>query len=340
MLGAFLDRWDERQAAGDDGNRPAETMTLDTSLAFRGTDEPASYETLSTLVQNGIANATHFYAAAPRDVSEFSLDGDILRFRSAIATETESNNIVYARVYEAKKRRGAVIILPHWNSALWGYQTFSRHLMRLGLTAVELTLPYHGCRNKAGGIFSDYFLSANVGRTIRSVRQGVLDAKGVLDWLNLRGYQKFGLIGLSLGSCVAGLVAAHDDRVRASALLLTAGDFSEVVWTGRATRHIRAALAAGLTLDQLQRVWSIVSTGTFTRELSRAGHRSLIISGSRDRVVLPRLTARFVEQLRSHEGDYLWRILPCGHYSLGMLPFNIISFAMLLRFFGRDGFFR
>jgi predicted esterase len=84
-------------------------------------------------------------------------------------------------------------------------------------------------------------------------------------------------------------------------------------------------------------VWSIVSTGTFTKELSRVGHSILIISGKRDRVVLPCLTERFFDQLRGHEAQCDWRVLGCGHYSMGSFPFNAAAFLMVARFLNREG---
>jgi pimeloyl-ACP methyl ester carboxylesterase len=244
---------------------------------------------------------------------------------------------VSARVYEARRRAKAIIILPHWNSSLWSYRTIAGYLSRLGASAIELTLPYHGLRNRDGAAFSDYFLSANLGRTILSVRQAVLDTRAVIDWLYGRGYTDVGLIGISLGSCIAGLVAAHDRRVRCSALLLTAGDFGEVVWTGRATRHIRQGLEPAISLQELAKVWSIISTGTFAKEISRREHSTLIVSGVRDNVVKPYLTQRVVDQLRGFNARLEWKILGCGHYSLALFPFNVRAFVILVRFLYKNG---
>ncbi len=335
--GSIIDRWDESVAAEDDAKRVAEPLTIGASLAFGDAHEGASLAALAERVKESTAAADKFYAIEADEASDFMFDGDILTFRSAIATETEPNNIVHAKVYEGGRHRSAVVVLPHLNAETWGYQALSRRLMRLGLTVVELTLPYHGLRSRPGSVISDYFVSPNIGRTIRSVRQAVLDTRKTLTWLGDRGYQNIALVGVSLGSCIAGLVAAHDARVRVSALLLTAGDFSEVVWTGRATQYIKVAVAAGMTLDELKAVWSIVSPGSFAKELSREGHTMLIISGTRDRVVLPCLTERFFEQLRSSRARCDWRMLGCGHYSMGSFPFNAAAFLMVVRFLGREG---
>jgi hypothetical protein len=336
--GSIIDRWDENVAAKDDTKRVAEPFTVGASLAFGGADQGASLAALAEMVKESTAEADKFYAIESNDVSDFVFDGDILTFRSAIVTETEPNNIVHAKVYEGESRRSAVMVLPHWNVETGGYDALNRWLTRLGLTVVELTLPYHGLRSRPGSVVSDYFVSSNIGRTIRSVRQAVLDTRKTLNWLSDRGYRNIALVGVSLGSCIAGLVAAHDVRIRASALILAAGDFSEVIWTGRATQYIKDALAAGTTLEELKRVWSIISPGTFAKELSRVGHSLLIISGSRDRLILPYLTARFVDQLRSYEARCDWRVLGCGHYSMRRFPFNAIAFLMLAQFLkSREG---
>ncbi|HLH95957.1 MAG TPA: dienelactone hydrolase-related enzyme [Xanthobacteraceae bacterium] len=329
-----MDRWDERQAAEDENKKIVEPLSVAASLAFRELGDGAGVADLARAANKRVASSAELYSRPANCAYNFRFADGLLAFPSSIVTETAANNTVYARVYESRKRRGAVVVLPHWNAALWAYQAFSRHLRRLGFTVVEVTLPYHGWRSRPSATFSDYFLSANLGRTIRSVRQAVLDTSAVFDWLEARGHERLGLIGLSLGSCVGGLVAAHDSRVSASALILTAGDFAEVVWSGRATRHIRAGLAAAnMTLGELQQVWGIISTGTFAKLLARPGHRSLILSGRRDRVVLPQLTARFVRELRQAGGQCVWRELDCGHYSLAMFPFNAISFFRLCNFF-------
>jgi pimeloyl-ACP methyl ester carboxylesterase len=335
--GSIIDQWDESVAAKEDAKRVAEPLTIGASLAFGDADEDTSLATLAERVKESIVAAHRFYGIEANEASDFVFDGDVLTFRSDIVTETEPNNIVYAKVYEGGRRRSAVVVLPHLNAETWGYQGLSQRLMRLGLTVVELTLPYHGLRSRPGSVISDYFVSPNIGRTIRTVRQAVLDTRKTLNWLSDRGYQNIGLVGASLGSCIAGLVAAHDARILVSALLLTAGDFSEVVWTGRATQYMKKALAVGTTLDELRAVWSIASPGNFAKELSRVGHTMLIISGRRDRVVLPCLTERFFDQLRSHKAQCDWRVLGCGHYSMGSFPFNAAAFLMVARFLNREG---
>jgi hypothetical protein len=339
-LFSWLDRWDEERAAIDDAAKRVETVEVGASLAFEDAPVGAGLDVLQQLVAKHCGRAGEYYAS-PRPLrTDFTFDGELLTFQSAIRTESPESDLVCARVIEKAGRRGAVIVLPHWSAPTWGYQRFVRHLSRVGLTAVEVALPYHGVRMRDGALIADHFLSANLGRTIRSVRQAVVDTIDIVTWLTQRGHDRIAVIGLSLGSCIAGLVGAHDPRVRCSALFLTAGDFAEVTWTGRATRHIRRAVETEMTLDQLRSVWSIISTETFAREFARPGHDALVISGTRDTVVKPYLTRRFIDQLNASGARFGWTRLGCGHYSLARAPFSILAFLRLLYFFQRCGLFR
>ena len=53
--------------------------------------------------------------------------------------------------------------------------------------------------------------------------------------------------------------------------------------------------------------------------------RLMIISGQRDKVVLPHLTRAFIDALREAEVNVRWVVLPCGHYSIRMLPFAALA---------------
>ena len=329
---SLTDLFDEYATARDDNKKVLEPVAVGASLAFESVKGDIALSDLAGLVARNVTTAEKFYSPGPSNPADFAFNDGMLTFRSPIHTETQANNIVSATVYEARKSRAAVIILPHWNALAGSYRLLCRILARLGLTAVELTLPYHGSRNRPGSVVADYFVSPNLGRTIRSTRQAVLDTRKTVDWLTLRGYRDFALAGVSMGSCIAGLVAAHDTRIRASALLLTAGDFAEVIWTSRATRHIKESLETSLSLDDLQSVWSIISSGTFAKALSRDGHNTLVLSGARDRIAQPFLTERLCRQLESHGANYDWRTFSCGHYSMGIFPFNVMVFLELKRF--------
>src|ERR1039457_1699778 len=87
----------------------------------------------------------------------------------------------------------------------------------MAIAVLRLTMPYHDIRMPAEISRADYAVSANIGRTLDAVRQGVVDIRSCLDWLEQRGYDQLGIVGKSLGSCYAFIATAHDPRIRVAA---------------------------------------------------------------------------------------------------------------------------
>jgi dienelactone hydrolase len=141
-------------------------------------------------------------------------------------TPHPENNTVVARGFRlpgTRRRFGgsrgrAVVVLPQWNSDADGHIGLSRLLARFGISALRLSLPYHDARMPPELTRADYIVSANVVRTIQVCRQAVLDARRAVAWLAGQGYERIGILGTSLGSCLALLTAAHEPRIRAQAL--------------------------------------------------------------------------------------------------------------------------
>jgi hypothetical protein len=198
-----------------------------------------------------------------------------------------------------------------------------------------MTMPYHGERNVPGASLADGMVSSNIGRTIRSSRQAVLEAKLAIEWLEKRGYSKIGLVGVSLGSSIAFLVAAHDLRVRAACYMLLASNFGEVVWTGTATAHIRQGLERHISREELRFLWSLISPITFVSHLRDRPLQTYVISAKHDGVFIPPLTQEILGALHDHGVHHRSTLLNCGHYTAGMFPFSAMNLALVIRFLRR-----
>ena len=85
--------------------------------------------------------------------------------------------------------------------------------LAFGVSALRMTMAYHAERMPADLQRADHHVSSNIGRTIHASRQSIIDVRACLDWLNQQGYERVGILGTSLGSCVAFIAAAHDARV-------------------------------------------------------------------------------------------------------------------------------
>src|SRR5436853_643486 len=103
-------------------------------------------------------------------------------------------------------------------------------------SALRLSLPYHDWRMPPELDRADYIVSANVARTVQICRQAVLDARRAIAWLASQGYDRIGILGTSLGSCLSLLTTAHEPLIRAQALNHISPHFADVVWRGLSPR--------------------------------------------------------------------------------------------------------
>src|SRR5688572_7128638 len=75
--------------------------------------------------------------------TDYRLEGDMLRFTSAVPTPFPENNIVHGHWHPAKKHKGrAVVVLPHWNASFGQHGAVCRALAKFGISALRLSLPY------------------------------------------------------------------------------------------------------------------------------------------------------------------------------------------------------
>ncbi len=297
---------------------------------------------------------THaFFTPPPTADFEFvpaqgATDGEAgtLRFPSALATPHAENNVVAARWFpSAAAQRPAgnghsvdrgpvVLVLPQWNADAGGHLGLARLLARLGISALRLSLPYHDVRMPPELTRADYIVSSNVVRTLQSCRQAVLDARRAVDWLSGQGFERIGILGTSLGSCLSLLTTAHEPRIRAAALNHVSPWFADVVWRGLSTRHIRESLDGHIELDRLRRLWMPISPMAYLDALHDV--RSLLVYARYDLTFPVDLSQHLLSRFAAHGLPHETFALPCGHYSTGMTPFKFVDAYVLIRFLRRN----
>ncbi|WP_142665134.1 RcgR family putative quorum lactone hydrolase [Paracoccus laeviglucosivorans] len=315
----WLDHWDERRARRGERAKGDAHFELRPDLAFPKSDFLGGLSYFCTRAEWAAANPSYYGPA--HTGNGFVEIGDFLTFPSSVKTDVAANNLVTVKLTQSSSRARAVVVFHHWNAKrraglLAGY------LARSGLTVAEVALPYHLERSRPGATHADFMLSASLGRTLQSFRQAVADGRDLIRWLQGEGYSEISVLGMSLGSWVAGLVAAHEPGVRNAALCLSAGSLADMVWTGRATRNIRAGLEPHLDLPTLRRAWAPLDLEAFADRLCRNSLDLQITLAKRDTVVRPELSESFIESLRAAGGDPEIRAHNCGHYSLSLPPFG------------------
>jgi hypothetical protein len=302
-----------------------------------GRTAAASYDALERWVEAVMSDTDSFYASPA--TSDYELRGDRLTFPSAISTPFEANNVVHARYFPAEdSKRGtprrAVVMLPQWNADADGHVGLGRLAARFGISALRLSLPYHDARMPAELRRADYIVSANVGRTVHACRQAVVDARRAVGWLASRGYDRIGILGTSLGSCLAMLTAAHEPRIRAAAFNHISPFFADVVWEGLSTSHVRESLETGIDLERLRRAWWPISPYPF---FDRVRDRRILLVYARYDLTFPvTLSRMFVDEFRRRGIPHNLTVLPCGHYSTGVAPFSWMDAFVLIRFLRKN----
>jgi hypothetical protein len=279
-------------------------------------------EFLGKLNQEILAQSDAFYAY--KTPSDFHLEGDCLFFTSPVRTPVPNNNRVRALWFPAG-RRGAVVVLPQWNANLESHNALCRIFNLLGISALRLSLPYHDLRKPPEIERADYAVSSNLGRTLDAARQAVVDTRSCLDWLESQGCRKLGIVGTSLGSCYAYLASAHDERLKVNVFNHCSTTFGEVVWTGQATRHVRAGLEADLSLDRLRRAWMAISPIAYAEKFARWPKNSLFIYALYDLTFLPEFSRKIIAESVRLQLDSKVAVLPCGHYTTGETPFKFLD---------------
>ncbi|MFO7303046.1 MAG: prolyl oligopeptidase family serine peptidase [Acidobacteriota bacterium] len=334
MIGSLFDIW-ERRLASVDTNRVVRPFEWGLDW-IDAPDNGRPLETIQEFARRAVAGSDAFFAAP--EVNDYELRGDVLRFSSALRTPWDVNNTVVARIFHPERQSSgqpprAVVVLPQWNADAQGHVGLCQLFARFGLTAVRLTLPYHDQRRPAELSRADYIVSSNIGRTIHANRQAVLDAKGVVDWLARQGFERIGIMGTSLGSCLAMLTMAHEPRILAGAFNHVSPYFADVVWRGLSTRHVRAGLDGHIALDDLRECWMPISPWPFIERVR--DRRVLLVYARWDQTFPVDLSRRFVDEFRRRGLEHDLAVLPCGHYTTGKAPFKFIDGYHLTRFFVR-----
>ena len=322
----------ERHYATRDTNRIVRPFEWGTSfIAPHANDGDDPRRLLAEYSQNALAASDEFYALPP--VTDYRLDGEGLTWTSSIHTPTPENNTAHARFYrestltgKANDTRRAVVVLPEWNAQPHGHVQLCHILTRFGIAALLMTVPYHGPRRPPELERADHLVSSNIGRTLQSMRQAVLDTRAAIRWLHEQGYERIGIMGTSIGSCIGFLALVHEPLVCTGVFNHVSGYVADVAWRGISTAHVRAGFADSVTLDELRGYWLPISPLAYSDKLKHLPPRPIRFIAARYDLTFPAdLSRDAIEGVRNagHPLDAVW--LRCGHYTLGQSPWKYID---------------
>lgn len=345
MLGRYI-RARERWHATRETNRVVRPFEWGAEFVSEHLNGDDPREVIHRASREAVRHSEEFYALPP--VEDYELRGDRLTWTSAVKTPSAENNIARARLFKAappkrpsknahEQESRAVVVLPQWNADAESHVALCRLLARVGITALRLTLPYHEERRPADLERADFLVSPNVGRTLQSMRQAVLDTRAAVAWLDAQGFERIGVMGTSIGSCTAFLAFVHDERIKTGVFNHVSGYFADVVWRGISTHHVRAGIEGSVTLEELREAWLPVSPMTFTSRLKTQSPRPMRFIAARHDLTFPAdLSRDVIESVRATGAplDVAW--LPCGHYTSGERPWVYLDGWKIVNFLRKN----
>ena len=284
-----------------------------------------------------MSRSDEFYALP--EINDWQLTGDQLTWTSVVKTPAAENNIARARLFPARrerkrKPRAAVVVLPQWNAQPDSHVEACRIFNGLGMTALRLTLPYHEERRPPELERADHLVGSNIGRTIQSMRQAVLDTRAAVRWLKEQGFERIGILGTSIGSCIGFLTFAHEAAIDVGVFNHVSGYVADVVWQGISTQHVRAGIETDLTVDELREFWTPISPVPFIPRLREMKQRPIRFIAAKYDLTFPlNLTHQVIDEVRANgiDLDLVW--LPCGHYTTAEMPWKAIDAWKIATFF-------
>lgn len=282
--------------------------------------------------KNTVANSEEFFFSP--EISDYKLDSNVLTWTSGVETPSVENNTVYATYFpHATKKKSAILVLPHWNAKAGTYFDLCKIFNKIGFSALRMTLPYHEERMPPETTRADYLVAPNVGRTLQSLRQAVVDTRSAVRWLKQQGYEKIGIVGTSIGSCVGFFAFTHDMQIDTAVFNHVSGYPADIVWHGITTYHVKESIGDNVTLDELREYWLPISPMAYMDRLAKLRPRpQRYIYALYDLSFPVDLSRDTIRALRSHNIKHSEVAIPCGHYTLGVKPwvyydgFKIVSF--------------
>lgn len=301
----------------------------DTSLAF-AVNEPVVEDGDHDLAVTTLCETEAFFTPL-LPAEPIYQDAHRVIFESDIKTSDEKNNVFECVVTESGAKDHALVVFHHWYSRN-RYTAFSRYFAKRGMTVVEATLPYHFSRG-SNDRSEEQLFNASIGRTVRSMRQAVLDGRKIVRWLKGQRYRTVYVVGMCLGGTVAGLVAAQEEKVDKAVLMVTPPSPADLIWTSETMQRLKGRIEPSLSLEDLRKAWTLINLDMHTFWLSRPELELLFVQGKRDTIARPERAHHLIHELTSLRGRPPELLqLDCGHSSIGMFPYNIIAARKVMRF--------
>ncbi len=266
MLRRYMHRR-EREHAMRDNNRVVRPFEWGMEFVTENANGENPREFFREYAKKTIADSENFFCSP--EIKDYKFNGKSFDVDKRHRNIFAENNTAYAHFFPFEKnKKSAVLILPHWNAKAGTYFDLGKMFNRVGISALRLTLPYHEKRMPPELDRADYLVAPNVGQTLQSLRQSVVDTRSAVAWLKEQGYEKVGIVGTSIGSCVGFFAFVHDLTIDAGCFNHVSGYVADVVWQGLSTYHVKEGIGKNVSLEELREFWLPISPMAYMDRLA------------------------------------------------------------------------
>ncbi len=161
-------------------------------------------------------------------------------------------------------------------------------LMTRGLDCdlYHFQLPHHGERQiRRSKYDGSQFVTADLMQTFEALRQSVLDARTVLQYvLNMNRYDEIGLTGISLGGVVTKMVASVDSRIAWAVPIIGNLDLPDVIAKAPILEEVRKELRGfGISPERVAELMELVGFTSLKPLIPR--ERIIVVAAEDDLIV-------------------------------------------------------
>jgi pimeloyl-ACP methyl ester carboxylesterase len=194
-----------------------------------------------------VSRDEYFHAprATPNDYALLARSRTRLRWPSPIATAWADNNHAHVDYYlgPGGPQAPTVLMLHALMSASdIGYRRWAAKFNARGWNACFLHLPYHYSRKPAWRMNGELAITPDLIRTAEGLRQGVSEARQVMNLLRSHGCTEFALWATSYGGWIGALLMSVERGFRWSALMAPIVDVDHAIWRSPAGSALRREL--------------------------------------------------------------------------------------------------
>lgn len=223
--------------------------------------------------------------------------------------------------YKNKQGSSANVIIVHgWRTDTLKITSdiFFNKFFDKGYNVFMIYLPFHFERNISECYNGEYMMTANVDRTLLSIKQAVSDIRALIGYLKQNQSNKTYLAGVSLGGFITNMVSVVEKRFDGLISVFPANSIAYIVWNTLTGIYVKKDFTThDFSYEQLEKYWAIMKPGNFRPRIDK------------DNILL--ITAKYDQYIPHSDSDALWQawgkpkrlLYKCGHSGLVLLKEKI-----------------